>query len=331
MPGGDRNDRPMTVVAGDGPAGFVDGDSPRFNKPIRFAPFGPDAVLVADINNHAIRIVFLDGRVETLAGGPERQGHEDGPVDQARFDSPHGVAVRDDGAIAVAEAANHTVRLLVPAERKDENSSPGYVVSTLAGRAGQNGFKDGPAGEALFNSPHAVAWEAGGALLVADIGNARLRRVKDGVVTTVAGTGTHGHDDGTLEVGTLKYPMDLSIASDGTVLIADAGTGRIRSYRPGKGLFSPWPDIKIGMPHGVAAAPDGGVIVAEMYTHRIIMLTREQELIPLCGTGEAGSGPEQLSKPAAVLLHSGHLWIADLMNHRVLTTPWPSAADEEAD
>ena len=105
MPVSERYDLPMTVVVGDGSAGFADGASPRFDKPIRFAPFGPDAVLVADINNHAIRIVRLDGTTETLAGGPARQGHQDGPVDQARFDSPHGVAVRDDGAIAVAEAA----------------------------------------------------------------------------------------------------------------------------------------------------------------------------------------------------------------------------------
>jgi hypothetical protein len=50
-----------------------------------------------------IRIVHRDGRAETLAGGPEKQGYKDGPADQARFKSPHGVAVRNDGAIAVAE------------------------------------------------------------------------------------------------------------------------------------------------------------------------------------------------------------------------------------
>jgi DNA-binding beta-propeller fold protein YncE len=320
----------MTVVAGDGVPGFADGDSPRFNKPIRFAPFGPDTVLVADINNHAIRIVHRDGKAETLAGGPNKQGYEDGPVEQARFQSPHGVAVRDDGAIAVAEAANHTVRLLVPTERNGDETSSGYTVSTLAGTAGEKGFKDGPADEALFNAPHAVAWGADGVLFVADIGNARLRQIENGLVTTVAGTGSYGHRDGPLGKGTLQYPMDISIASDGSVLIADAGTGRIRRFAPDNGLSSPWRDIRIDMPHGLATAPDGGVVVAEMYGHRIVLLTRDQELIRLCGTGAPGSGPKHLQKPAAVLVHSGHLWIADLKNHRVLAATWPSTIDAEA-
>ena len=70
-------DWPMIVIAGDGTSGFKDGDSARFNKPIRFAPFGHNAVLVADINNHAIRVVRLDGETTTLAGGPDKQGHRD--------------------------------------------------------------------------------------------------------------------------------------------------------------------------------------------------------------------------------------------------------------
>jgi streptogramin lyase len=116
--------------------------------------------------------------------------------------------------------------------------------------------------------------------------------------------------------------MDLSVAPDGSVLIADAGTGRIRRYQPGGGLSSPWPGIQIDMPHGLAAAPGGAVVVAEMYGHRIVLLTRDQDVVRLCGTGEPGSGLAQLHKPAAVLIHSGHLWIADLKNHRVLTAKW---------
>ncbi len=56
---------------------------------------------------------------------------------EAGFKSPHGVAVRPDGAIAVAEVGNHTLRLLVP------RSSGGYDVQTLAGRGGSSGMADG--------------------------------------------------------------------------------------------------------------------------------------------------------------------------------------------
>jgi hypothetical protein len=53
---------PMIVVAGQGTAGFADGRGAeaRFNKPIRLAPLGADAIAVSDIYNHAIRAVVLN-------------------------------------------------------------------------------------------------------------------------------------------------------------------------------------------------------------------------------------------------------------------------------
>jgi len=98
----------------------------------------------------------------------------------------NGVAVRDDGTIAVAEAANHTVRLVCPVEADRSDGAAKYTVSTRAGVTCAKGFKDGLAGEALFNAPHAVSWGVNGELYVADIGNARLRRIKDGVVICIA-------------------------------------------------------------------------------------------------------------------------------------------------
>ena len=85
----------------------------------------------------------------------------------------------------MAEAANHTVRLVCPVEVNRSAGAAKYTVSTLAGVPCAKGFKDGLAGEALFNAPHAVAWGVNGELYVADIGNARLRRIKDGVVTCI--------------------------------------------------------------------------------------------------------------------------------------------------
>ena len=78
-------------------------------------------------------------------------------------------------------------------------------------------------------------------------------------------------------------------------------------------------------------AAGGDVVVAEMRGHRICLLTSNNMLIRLCGTGQPGSGPGQLKKPAAVLIHSGYLWIADLGNHRVLTTRWPLTTDLKKD
>jgi len=301
----------VRVVAGNGEAGFVDGSDARFDKPIRLAPFGPGKILLADINNHAIRSVTLDGEVLTLAGGPDKQGHRDGPASEAGFDSPHGVAVSPEGLIVVAGAASHTVRLLTPVD-------DGYEVSTLAGVAGQSGNQDGPAASARFNSPHAVVWDAEGGVLVVDIGNAAIRRIKDGEVTTLATTAT----------SKLVMPIDMMPAGDGSYLIADAGSLKVLRWSPGEPGELISPDTELAMPHGVAGDADGNIYVAEIRAHQITELVGGGTAKRVAGTGTAGAGPNQLDKPAGVLVHDGYVWIADLNNHRISVVSLESLAAE---
>jgi DNA-binding beta-propeller fold protein YncE len=303
--------RPARIVAGNGSEGFADGTGAlaRFRKPIRLAALGADSVVVADIFNHAIREVRLDGRVRTIVGGPDRKGYRDGPADEAQIASPHGVGVSPAGTIAVAEASNHTIRLLTPAQSRD--GATRYTVSTLAGASGQEGDADGPAAEARFRSPHAALLDRDGSLVVPDIGNASLRRVRDGRVETVAGA----------ERGTFTYPMDVAFAPDGTLLIADAGTNLVRTWTAAAGLGTLKVVGALHTPHGVAAGPDGTVYVADMNAHQVVAVDREGRLTRVAGTGEKGAAETQLNKPAAVLVHAGHLWIADLDNHRIVVVP----------
>ena len=300
----------MTIVAGSGVAGFADGTGAdaRFNKPIRLAPLGPDAVAVADIFNHAIRAVSRDGRVRTIAGAPDRKGHEDGPAARARFASPHGVGTAPDGRIAVAEAEGHTVRLLTPAA----GAAGGYVVSTLAGTPGKSGAADGPALQALFNSPHAALWGVDGALYTPDIGNASIRRVRNGVVDTVAGAGSDK----------MVYPMDIAWVPDGRLVIADAGANLLRTWRPGEPLGTLAVQGALATPHGVASGPDGTIYVADMKSHRVLAIDAAGRIATVAGVeGQPGSDAAHLNRPAAVLVHAGWLWIADLDNHRICAVP----------
>jgi len=300
---------PMRVVAGNGTEGFADGMGAvaRFRKPIRLAALGKDSIAVADIFNHAIREVRLDGRVRTIVGGPDRKGYRDGPAEEAQIASPHGVAVSPAGAIAVAEAANHTVRLLTPTSE----GTTRYTVSTLAGAAGQEGEADGPAAQARFRSPHAALFDRDSSLVVPDIGNARIRRIREGRVETVVGA----------EKGTFTYPMDVALAPDGTLLIADAGANLVRTWTAAAGLGTLKVADELHTPHGVASGPDGTVYVADMNAHQVVAIDREGRLTRVAGTGEKGGGSAQLNKPAAVLVHARHLWIADLDNHRITVVP----------
>ncbi len=305
-----------TVGSPAGAPGFQDGqgDAVRMAKPIRLAALDARTVVFADINNHAIRTLDLDGKVRTLAGGPDLKGHRDGPAREARFTSPHGVAVRPDGVIAVSEASNHTVRLLTP-------KGDTFEVSTLAGRPGASGGQDGPCAEARFSSPHAVLWGPEGELYVADIGNASVRKVHQGRVTTVAGTGSRGAQDGLQ--GTLSWPMDLALDAEGGLWIADCGTLTLRTWNPRQGLGTPFPGLRLAMPHGVTLLPDGRVGVAEMNGQRILIFDRQGRVSTLYGTTRKGLAQGEVNRPAALLVHAGRLWVADLGNHRILSLALP--------
>jgi hypothetical protein len=300
----------MTIVAGNGTAGFADGvgAAARFNKPIRLAPFGSDTIVVSDIYNHAIRVVSKDGHVRTLVGGPDRKGHEDGAAATARLLSPHGVATTGDGRIYVAEAEGHTLRVLTP-----RAGAPGeYAVTTLAGTPGTTGNADGPAAAATFNSPHAVLPGADGALYMPDIGNATIRRVKDGRVDTIAGAAPD----------TMVYPMDIAWMADGRMVIADAGANRLRTWTAGAPLGEIQVPGGLATPHGVTSGPDGAVYVADMKSQRVLKIDAAGAVTTAAGvTGEAGGDDRHLNRPAAVLVHAGWLWIADLDNHRITAVP----------
>jgi len=289
----------LIIIAGNGEAGFKDGQDARFNNPIRLAPFGPGKILVADIGNHAIRAVSRDGTVTTIAGGPDKKGHKDGPAQGAMFNAPHGVAVSPEGIIAVAGASSHLIRLITPTDQ-------GYQVSTIAGVAGGRGLRDGPAEQALFNSPQGLAWDNDGSLLVVDIGNACIRRIKDGIVTTVL----------TSDVAEMTMPIDIAPAADGSFLIADAGNNTALRWQTQGKVDTIATNTPLNLPHGIAEDSGGAVYIAEIGRHQISRLINGHKDI-IAGTGFAGGAPDQLDKPAAVLVHDGMLWIADLNNHRI--------------
>lgn len=302
----------MLVMAGAGRPGFADGigAAAAFNKPIRLAPFGNAAILVADIFNHAIRIVTKDGHVRTLVGAPDRQGHRDGPSAVASLSSPHGVGFGADGRIAVAEAGSHTIRVLTP----DPAVDGGFTVSTAAGVAGEKGNRDGPAGQALFNSPHAAIWGRDGALYTPDIGNATVRRIAGGSVETIAGQ----------QAGSFRYPMDIAWTPDGRLVVADAGTNQLQVVGDVGRLVAVDVRGALSTPHGVAVGPDGTYYVADMGSHRVLAIGPGGTLRTMAGVeGQAGSDATHLNKPAAVLVHAGWLWIADLDNHRICAVALP--------
>lgn len=301
----------MLLITGIGKAGFVDGKKAELNKPIRLAPYRNNSIIFADINNHAIRIASFDGEVTTIAGGPEKKGFQDGPVEAAKFNSPHGVAYDEaNDIIYVAEAGSNLVRTIT------KTADGKFIVSTLAGIPDQKGFRDGRSDSALFNSPHAVILAKGGGVYVVDIGNSRVRLIKDGIVSTVAGSGKSGNADGKSEEASFVYAID--IVSDGeNIFVADAGSNLIRKVKPNSSVTTLQLSDTLSTPHGIAIDNENNIYIADMGSHRILKINTKGKVTSIAGTGTKGSQINELNKPAAVLVYNNYLWIADLDNHQI--------------
>eukprot|EP00976_Prorocentrum_cordatum_P058820 1173839-Prorocentrum_minimum.AAC.2 len=124
--------------------------------------------------------------VSTLAGTGD-QGYEDGDDTGIKFNHPVDVAVDRAGNVIVSDNQNHCIRKV----------SPQGVVSTIAG-TGEQGYRNGAGtARARFDGPVGVAVDRDGNVIVADSNNHRIRMVSpEGLVSTLAGTGVQGHQDG---------------------------------------------------------------------------------------------------------------------------------------
>jgi probable HAF family extracellular repeat protein len=113
---------------------------------------------------------------------------------------------------------------------------PGYTFTTLAGKAGSAGSRNGTGASARFSAPKGrPAVDLAGNVYFSDSGNNTIRKVTpEGVVTTLAGTaGVTGSADGTGPAAQFNSPFGVSVDPQGNVYVADAGNGTIRMITPG--------------------------------------------------------------------------------------------------
>jgi len=226
----------VTTFAGSGKEGNDDGPllQARFSWPAGIGLGQPTGIFIADSGNGAVRRIQA-AKVSMLAGGA--WGDRDGIASSASFRNPTGVAVAGGGAVYISDSESHVIRRI-----KDGK------VSTPAGKnpAGGTPFKgraDGKGATARFNAPEGLDVDSQGNLFIADTDNCLVRKMRpDGMVSTVAGnrygclpsTKETCADGNALSKATLAYPIDLAVAGDGRVLVADESCNRIRMIHKGK-------------------------------------------------------------------------------------------------
>lgn len=214
--------------------------------------------------------------IETVAGSDSNG--DGGPALSAIFSQNEGIAVDKAGNIYVADAAENRVRRI----------GPDGTIQTIAG-TGRTGFSGdgGPAAAALLNQPYGLALDPAGNLYIADLGNARVRRISpSGTIQTVAGGGQ-------------------------TV--------------PGGNVTAPAVNVQLLQPRNVAVDSNGALYVSDFAAHTVYKLSPSGILSTFAGNGNAGFSGDgstpvlaQLRAPAGLAIDgAGNVYIADSGNNRI--------------
>jgi hypothetical protein len=216
----------VSTLAGNGSTIFTNGTgtAATFNTPFGSAVLPNGNIVVADTNNHRIRLITMpDGVVSTLAGDGTA-AFLNGTGAGARFAFPKGITALSNGNIVVADPDNHRIRLI---------TMPGIVVTTLAGD-GTSGYIDGIGTGASFRSPRGIAMLPNGNIVIVDTENNRIRLITmpGGVVSTLAGDGNAAFLNGTGTVARFFVPQGITTLPNGSVAVADTANNRVRLITP---------------------------------------------------------------------------------------------------
>lgn len=300
-------------------------------------PYGIDTdaagnVYVAVQSSHVIQKISPTGTVTPLAGSSGNSGNADGTGTAARFNNPFDLKLDSAGNVYVADTSNHTIRKI----------TPGGVVTTLAGLAGQIGSTDGLGSTARFNFPSAVAMDSSGNVYVADRVNSTIRKVTPaGAVTTLAGqVGVPGSTDGTGTAARFNLgESGLIVDATGNVIVSDQVNNTLRKVTPvgvvttlcglagsGGNTDGVGAAARFNYPLKMALDPQGNVYVACYGSQTVRKVTPGGAVSTFLGTANlvgTGNSSGVFNGCAGVVLDStGNAYVADQNNHTIrMITP----------
>jgi sugar lactone lactonase YvrE len=216
----------INTVAGNGNQGYSGDGGPATNAELS-QPYGVavDAlgnIFIADQNNARIRKVGANGIITTVAGnGTVGYSGDGGMATNAKLDLPDGLSVDATGNLFFADKYNQRIRKV----------GANGIITTVVGSGGFGYSGDGGAAtNATLYYPTGVAVDAIGNLFIADWANNVIRMVGiNGVITTVAGGGSHGlRDGGAATNAQLAGPDNVAVDANDNLFISDSDNFRVR-------------------------------------------------------------------------------------------------------
>ena len=232
----------VSTYAGNGTYGSSNGTAKTasFYNPVGVATDLAGNVYVADAGNNLIRKIDPSGNVTTLAGNG-LSGSTNGNGTAASFYNPTGVATDASGNVYVADANNNRIRKIDPTGN----------VTTFAGSGSTYNY--GPGND--FYYPSSVTTDAYGNVYVADALNNRVRKVTpSGQITTIAGSGSNGHSDGTGTAASFYNPRGVLADAFGNIYVADASNNLLRKIDPTGIVTTVAGNLSVGNNNGIGIA-----------------------------------------------------------------------------
>lgn len=329
----------ITTIAGNGIEGFSgDGGLAKFAQLLSPSSLAFDKLgnlFIVDSGNSVIRSIdVLNGVISTVFG----EG-----IFQPLF-LPFKIVFDAQENFYITDRENDRV---IKVNKKTKE------FTTIAGLGEQRGGFSGDGGPAILarlSNPFSVAIDKFNNIFIADRSNHRIRRIDavSGIITTVVGTGQDGFNgDGISPIESmLDTPIDIVFDNKDNLLIADAGTNRIRKVDFKNNIITTIAGIgfkgfgddgelatmaHLWSPQGLAIDKLGNIFISDTLNHRIRRIDAKTGIITtVAGTGLIGfkgggysgdGGPAifaLLKFPRGITLDdAGNLFIADSLNHRI--------------
>jgi len=285
----DAHTNVITTIAGTGTRGFAGDGGPataaELNEPYGVVVDRAGNIFFADRLNRRVRKVDASGIITTLAGDGGGKYHGDGgPAAGAGLAEPNGLAFNaEQSVLFIADVADHRVRAV------DLRTG---TISTFAGTGeGRHDGDGGPATKAAIFGARAVALAPDGALYVMERQGSSIRVIRNGIITTIAGTGARGYagDGGHAGVAVFAAPKEMAVDPAGNIFVVDTENHAIRlidaqtwivttiagsgTAHPG-GDGGPATEAGLARPHGICIGPDGAGYIGDSENHRIRRIAR---------------------------------------------------------
>lgn len=307
----------VSTFVGDGVSGGQDGTGTEVQ--LR-NPYGivvaSDGTLYTTETGGRIRRISPAGVTVTIAGATA-SGFVNANGSAARFSSPTGIVIGQDGALLVSDRNNHAIR------RVAMNGD----VTTYAG-TGAQGFTNGDRSVATFRLSvgNDLAIDSQGNLFVADAGNGAVRKIDaSGQVSTYIGADA-GHGN--------QYVEGLAVGPNDELYVGNFSI--VQKIRPGDSTLSTFAGGVYGFQDGnginaqlrrasdIAADARGNLYVADYHNHAIRKIDPAGTVKTIAGTGVSGyvDGPgssAQFNAPygIGVSADGSVVYVADWGNQRI--------------